>query len=452
MKEVTKMAEFKTFLRQAANVKPSARQLRMLDTGFYAFAHFGVNTFTDREWGDGKEDPGIFNPVDLDCDQWCEAFKSAGMKGLVLTAKHHDGFCLWPSKFTEHSVKNSPFKRDVVKEAAEACARAGLKFGVYLSPWDRNSKYYGSDEYNVYYRSQLTELLTGYGEMFHIWFDGACGEGPNGKRQIYDYESYIELIRRYQPNATIFNDGGPDIRWCGNEAGHARRSEWAVVPSELCFRSEIQTEPGPLCGDLSHMYNSDEDIGGLPNILYSKGLVFTPSEVDMSIRPGWFWHENEDPHPLSRLFDTYLNSVGGNTTFNLNCPPDRRGRIDDRDEKRLAELGALLRNEFSTDLCAGGAIKRLEWNSETQVKFEIPLDRPSDIKYIELAEDIVQGQRIELFRVEALNEAGAPVVGYSGTTVGSRRIIKMGAKGVAKLRLFVTAARGEVQLKTFRAF
>lgn len=307
--------EFKEYLKSAASVKPSSRQMNWFETEFYAFVHFTVNTYTDLEWGLGDEDPAIFNPYDLNCDEWVEAVKEAGMKGIVLTAKHHDGFCLWPSAYTEHSVKNSPWKNgkgDVVRECAEACKRGGIKFGVYLSPWDRNSKLYGTDEYNDYYCNQLTELLTNYGELFMIWFDNACGEGPSGRKQVYDFDHYISLIRKYQPNAVIFNDYGPDVRWCGNEAGQARRAEWSVVPSELCFRSEVQTGAGPLVGDLSFMYNPDQNIGELHNIMYSKGLVFAGSEIDMSIRPGWFWHENEEPHSVERLLHTYIHSCGAN--------------------------------------------------------------------------------------------------------------------------------------------
>ena len=315
------------FLKEAAHVRPSQKQLDWLDMESYAFVHFSPNTYTDLEWGHGDEPESIFNPTKLDCDQWVESIKSAGMKGMVLTAKHHDGFCLWPSKYTEHSVKNCPVKRDIVKEASDACRRGGIKFGFYLSPWDRNSKYYGTPEYNDYFCNQLTELLTQYGEIFYVWFDGACGEGPNGKKQVYDFPRYHELIHKYQPNAVIFSDYGPDIRWCGNEAGVARHSEWAVVPSELCTRAQVQTGPGPLAdeGDLSYMYNTDEEIGAMSNILYSKGLCFVPAEIDMSIRPGWFWHEKEEPHSLERLFKTYLTSVGANACFNMNVPPKQGG-------------------------------------------------------------------------------------------------------------------------------
>ena len=308
------MEALEKFMEEAAHVVPSPRQRQWFDTEFYAFVHFGVNTFTDREWGLGNEPEAIFNPEKLDCDQWVRAMQSAGMKGMVLTAKHHDGFCLWPSKYTEHSVKNSPFQGDVVKQASDACRRAGLKFGVYLSPWDRNNPLYGTPEYNDYFCRQLTELMTNYGELFCVWFDNACGEGPNGKKQVYDFPRYIELIRKYQPNAVIFNDFGPDVRWCGNEAGSPRQAEWSVVPTEMCPNSPVQTGPGPLAahGDITGTFNTDQLTGSLSQILFSRGLVYAPCEINMSIRPGWFWHENEDPHPLERLFCTYLKSVGAN--------------------------------------------------------------------------------------------------------------------------------------------
>ena len=455
----------KNFLKEAAHVKPTERQLNWFDMGFYAFIHFGVNTYTDREWGDGTEDEAIFNPVHLDCDQWVSAVKAAGAKGLILTAKHHDGFCLWPSKYTEHSVKNSPCQRDIVKEAAEACRRGGIRFGFYLSPWDRNSRYYGTPEYNDYFCHQLTELLTQYGDIFCVWFDGACGEGPNGKKQEYDFPRYIELIRKYQPNAVIFNDAGPDVRWVGNEAGTARYAEWAVVPGELCFRSDVQTGPGPLAdeGSLSHVYNTDKELGSLSNILYSKGLTFTPSEMDMSIRKGWFWHEKEDPHPLGRLFRTWLTSYGANACLNLNVPPNRDGLIDERDVKRLKELGDLIRREFGTPIPA--TINRPD-APRTQPKYEIVFDQPvRNVKYVEIREDIAQGQRIETFQILADTRSGAQFPLYQGTCVGNRKICVLqdpfreqnpllsDAKDyVEKLTLFVTAARDEVALKEINVY
>lgn len=442
--------DFKAFLKSAANVRPSERQRAWFDTEFYAFVHFTVNTYTDLEWGLGNEDPQIFNPCDLDCDEWVEAIKSAGMKGLVLTAKHHDGFCLWPSAYTEHSVKNSPWKNgrgDVVRECAEACRRGGIKFGVYLSPWDRNSQYYGSEAYNDYYCNQLTELLTGYGELFMIWFDGACGEGPNGKRQVYDFDRYISLIRKYQPNAAIFSDSGPDVRWCGNEAGQARRAEWSVVPSELCFRCEKQTEGAPLEGDLSFIYNSDPNVGELHNIMYSKGLVFAGAEIDMSIRPGWFYHENEEPHSLERLFRTYLNSCGANTSFNLNVPPMPSGRFDPRDIARLKELGAALENAFGEAKRVPCTVTEIDTGSDTQRKYEIVFEEPTKIRYVNLMEEISLGQRIENFRI--LQEDGTTV--YQGYTVGHRKIcpVNLTAK---KLVLSITGARDAVVMRDIGAY
>lgn len=436
--------ELKEFLSKAAHVKPSARQLAWYDTEFYAFVHFTVNTYTDLEWGLGNEDEKIFNPYDLNCDEWVEAVKSAGIKGLVLTAKHHDGFCLWPSKYTEHSVKNSPWKNgqgDVVRECADACRRGGIKFGVYLSPWDRNSKYYGTPEYNDYYCNQLTELLTNYGELFMVWFDGACGEGPNGKKQVYDFDRYISLIRKYQPNACIFNDHGPDVRWCGNEAGQARREEWAVVPSELCFRSEKQTDGAMLDGDLSFMYNSDAEIGELGRILYSKGLVFTGAEIDMSIRPGWFYHANEEPHSLDRLFRTYVNSCGANTSFNLNVPPMPSGRFDPRDIARLRELGDALKNAFGEEKRVPVQITRIETGSDTQAKFEIKLPEKTNVRFVNLMENIAEGQRIESFRILA----GSRCV-YEGHTVGHRKLCWMNVE-TDTLTLFVTGARDTVDMR-----
>ena len=438
--------EFNRFLKEAASVKPSERQQKWFDTEFYAFIHFTVNTYTDLEWGLGNEDPAIFNPVELDCDQWVEAVKSAGMKGIVLTAKHHDGFCLWPSAYTEHSVKNSPWKNgkgDVVRECAEACKRGGIKFGVYLSPWDRNSPYYGTDAYNDYYCNQLTELLTNYGELFMVWFDGACGEGPNGKKQVYDFPRYIDLIRKYQPDACIFNDYGPDVRWCGNEAGKARRAEWAVVPSELCYRCEVQTGAGPLAegADLSFMYNPDQNIGELHNILYSKGLVFAGSEIDMSIRPGWFYHSYEEPHSLERLFNTYVNSCGSNTSFNLNIPPMPSGRFDQRDIIRLKELGEALENAFGESKKVPFTAERVQPDNPTQCKYELKLEKPTEIGYVELMEDLSAGQRVEHFRIYA----GETCL-YQGYTVGHRKLCKVDAN-TDTLTVFITGARDEIVMR-----
>ena len=433
------------FLKEAARVVPSKRQLDWFEMERYAFVHYGVNTYTDREWGEGTEDEKIFNPTALDCDQWVEAVKSAGLKGLILTAKHHDGFCLWPSKYTEHSVKNSPYKGDVVREAAEACKRGGIKFGFYLSPWDRNSKYYGTPEYNDYFCNQLTELLTGYGDIFCVWFDNACGEGENGKKQEYDFPRYFELIRKYQPNAVIFNDFGPDTRWCGNEAGEARHAEWAVVPSELCFYSEVQTGAGPMAedGSLSYMYNTNREIGTMPNILYSKGLVFAPAEIDMSIRPGWFWHENEEPHSLERLYNTYLRSCGANACLNL---------------KRLKELGDLIRE--TTENRIPCTVERIG-GTPTQPVYELKTEGPVEIGCVVLREDLTHGQRVEGFRILGIDEENkADYALFEGTCIGNKHICELEDpfavqnpltghtnKKLSGVRVQITAARDEVFMR-----
>jgi len=444
--------DFRTFLDNAANVVPSKRQLDWFDTEFYGFIHFGVNTFTDKEWGDGTEDPSIFNPGKFDAEKIVEIFKRAGMRGLVITAKHHDGFCLWPSKYTEHSIKNSPYKNgqgDIVKELADACHKNNFKFGFYLSPWDRNSKYYGTYEYNTYYKNQLTELLTDYGKVFHVWFDGACGEGPNGKKQEYDFPGYIELIRKYQPDATIFNDHGPDVRWCGNESGTCRHSEWAVVPHELVFRAEKQTEGSPIDSELKYIYNTDKELGSLQNIIHSKGLAFCGSEVDMSIRPGWFYHENEEPHSLERLWNTYLNTVGANCCFHLNVPPTREGLIDERDEKRLYELGEKISNTFRNNLAETAVFEEVaEDKNKYHTSFDLRLEKETEFNCIVLEEDIAKGQRVENFAIYTQNDFGKwSLQFFEGTCIGHKKICIFETEKASHIRIVIISARGEVNLK-----
>ncbi len=447
--------EFTNFLKNAAHVKPSPEQYSLLrENPFYAFVHFSPNTYTGLEWGDGTEDPTIFNPTELDCDQWAEAIKSAGMTGMVLTAKHHDGFCLWQTEYTEHSMKNSPYKNgkgDIVREAAEACKRHGLKFGFYLSPWDRNCPLYGTDEYNTFYKNQLTELLTNYGEIFHVWFDGACGEGPNGKKQVYDFDGYIELIKKYQPNATIFNDAGT-VRWIGNEAGQAPYAQWAVVPHELCFMNEPQTK-GPLMeGSLDFVYNSDINIGSLSNIMYSKGLVFAPAETDMSIRPGWFYHPDEEPHSLERLYNTYLTSVGNNATFNLNIPPMPNGRLDQRDVDRLKELGDLINQELGENKIKDSTVKKLHGHGLTQPEYQVTLKETQTIKYVEVAENIKEGQRVESFDIFYKDNHGLWSKLGGGTTIGSRKIVKIPPHDIKEILVRITSSRDVPDIEWIKAY
>ncbi|HEY3883741.1 MAG TPA: alpha-L-fucosidase, partial [Vicinamibacterales bacterium] len=324
---------------------PSGRQLASEDLEFYGFLHFGMNTFTDKEWGDGSEDERAFNPDALDARQWARIAHDAGMKGLILTAKHHDGFCLWPSTYTEHSVKNSPWKGghgDVVAELAAACREYGLKFGVYLSPWDRNRADYGTPSYVAYYRNQLRELLSHYGPLFEVWFDGANGGdgyygGARERRTIdgatyYDWSTTWSVVRALQPHAVMFSDAGPDVRWVGNERGVAFETSWDPI-------------------DMSGVYPGDPHYpavaAGRPD-----GTHWVPPEVDVSIRPGWFYHQAEDAKVTSvdDLVRIYEQSVGRGANLLLNVPPDRHGLIADADAARLREFGRRIADTYAHDL------------------------------------------------------------------------------------------------------
>jgi len=438
--------DYREFIKSAAHVKPSKRQLDWYNMGMYAFVHFSMNTYTHEEVCTGDHPVELFNPTDLDCDQWVEAVKAAGFKGIVLTAKHHAGFCLWQTKTTEYCIRNSPWKNgkgDIVRECAEACKRGGIKFGVYIATWDRNSPKYGTDEFADFYCEQLTELLTGYGELFTVWFDGACLEGPNGKKQEHPFHRYIELIRKYQPNAVIFNDHGPDIRWCGNEAGIPRRAEWAVVPHDLCHRCEKQTGDGPLAseGSLEYMYNPEECIGDLNVIQYAHGLAFCGAEIDMSIRKGWFWHPEEEPHSLERLMNTYINSVGANTCLNLNIPPMENGKFCEKDIARLKEFGEAIEAAFGEAKKANIKCELLTDAQTTQPKIRVKLDGKTKIKYIELRENIAEGQRVELFRI--MNGSRAI---YKGYTIGNRKICPVNAE-TDSIDIEVLSARDAVDFK-----
>lgn len=319
-------------IKEAAHIRPSDVQLRLQRLEFYAFIHFGMNTFTEMEWGTGQANPELFNPTDLDTDQWVKAIKAAGMKAIILTTKHHDGFCLWPSAYTDYSVKSSSWqdgKGDVVKALSDSCKKYGIGFGVYLSPWDRHESTYGTEAYNTYFIHQLTELLTGYGELFTVWFDGACGEGKNGKRQVYDWEAYYKTIRKLQPHAAI-SIMGPDIRWCGNEAGRCRPSEWSVVPIELRDQRYIAgNSQQDDIGTLFSLEETDTDLGSRDKIQQAKELIWYPSEVDSSIRPKWFYHTGDDDkvRSLDNLIYLYCSAVGGNNTLLLNLPPNKEGRL-----------------------------------------------------------------------------------------------------------------------------
>lgn len=450
-------------------VVPSERQLRHQSMEFYGFIHFTVNTFTDREWGEGTEDSRVFNPTDLDAAQWAHAAKEGGMTGLILTCKHHDGFCLWPSRYTDHSVASSPFrggKGDVVRELSDACRREGLAFGVYLSPWDRNCPLYGTGrDYDDYFIGQLEELLTGYGDIFCVWFDGACGEGPNGKKQQYDWERYYETIRRLQPNACI-SVCGPDVRWCGNEAGHTRPSEWSVVPLRMRNTEKIahdsQQQDDEAFRERS-ITAGDLDLGSREVLQDEKDLIWYPAEVNTSIRPGWFYHAKEDNEvkPLEKLIEIYENSVGGNATFLLNLPPDTRGRIHENDVARLREFGAYLRDTYavnrlaeaslSADVCRPGSSPEHVREDSLETWFSTPdgvtdcritmrWKQPISVSRVVIKENIRLSQRIERFELLARTKDGLTPV-YEGTVVGYKRIAAFPAVETDELVLHILDAR-----------
>lgn len=434
--------------RRLTSVRPSGRQLALQQMEFYGFAHFTVNTFTGREWGDGTEDPAVFDPRELDAGQWVSALKAAGMRGLILTCKHHDGFCLWPSRYTGHTVAASPFRGgrgDVVREAADACRDGGIRFGIYLSPWDRNQPCYGSGrEYDDFFVNQLTELLTGYGEIFSVWFDGACGEGPNGKRQAYDWERYYETVRKYQPGACI-NVCGPDIRWCGNEAGSTRESEWSVVPRRMRDTEKVaadsqQTDSAEF--RQRTISASDEDLGSREALREEQDLIWYPAEVDTSIRPGWFYHPEEDGmvKGTEELFDIYLRSVGGNATLLLNVPPAKNGLFHPNDVARLRELGERISGAFAKNLVEGAELSADSAvpghgidcaredgcgsyfrGSGSSCEITVRFPEETEVSYVVLKEYIPDSQRVERFRI--LDGGGRQL--SAGTVVGYKRIVRL---------------------------
>jgi alpha-L-fucosidase len=345
-------------VRLAANIVPTPNQLAWQEMEFIAFTHFGINTFTDREWGEGTEDPALFNPTDFDARQWARVLKEAGMKMIIVTAKHHDGFCLWPSRYTDHSIKKSPWRDgqgDVVGEVAQASREAGLKFGIYLSPWDRHEPTYGdSPAYNEHFCSQLRELLSNYGEVSEVWFDGACGEGPNGKRQEYDWWAYYRVIRELQPKAVIFGMA-PDLRWVGTETGYGRETEWSVVPVQI---KEEASPSAPLDDIFIPGDMTAEDLGSREKIAKARVLAWYPAETDVSIRPGWFYHADQDGEVKSpgKLIDIYFSSAGRNGVLLLNVPPDKRGRVHENDARNLMEMKRILEGTFAVNLAAGAGV------------------------------------------------------------------------------------------------
>ena len=421
----------------AARLVPTPQQYAWQQMELTAFLHFGINTFTGREWGDGKEDPALFNPSELDAEQWVKSLKNAGFKMVILTAKHHDGFCLWPTATTKHSVASSPWKNgqgDVVKELRKACDKYDMKFGVYLSPWDRNAECYGdSPRYNEFFVRQLTELLSNYGEVHEVWFDGANGEGPNGKKQVYDWDAFYKTIQRLQPKA-VMAIMGDDVRWVGNEKGIGRETEWTatVLTPGIYTRSQ---ENNKRLG----VFGKAEDLGSRKILEKATELFWYPSEVDVSIRPGWFYHAEEDGKvkSLKHLSDIYFQSVGYNSVLLLNIPPDRRGLIHEADIKRLKEFADYRQQTFADNRVKNG---RKYWSTTSGGEAVYALKSKSEINLVMLQEDITKGQRVEAFTVEALTDNGWKEVG-KGTTIGYKRMLRFPAVNANKLRVRIDECR-----------
>ncbi len=410
--------------------RPTAAQLAWQRDELALFLHFGVNTFTDREWGDGTESPSIFNPTRLDARQWARSARAAGAKAMILTAKHHDGFCLWPTATTRHSVASSPWKDgkgDVVREFVDACRAEGLAAGLYCSPWDRNHPTYGdSPRYNDVFMAQLTELLTQYGDISEVWFDGANGEGPNGKRQVYDWPRTWALVRRLQPNAVLFSDAGPDVRWIGNERGVAGETNW----------STIRPESVPFIGA-----SGAEVIRALQEG-HADGSVWRPGETDVSIRPGWFYHPAEDARvkTAEQLVGLYFTSVGRNSKLLLNVPPTRDGLLHETDVASLAGMRAALDRLVAGEVRGGESSWRATGTTSGVLTVRFP--SPQSISVIDLREEIERGQRVKSWSLLTGETDAEPVA--RGTTIGYRQMRRIAPISASVLRLTVETVEDAV--------
>ena len=403
-----------------------------------AFLHFGINTFTGNEWGSGQDDPNLFNSTELDCEQWVRTLKEGGFKMAIITAKHHDGFCLWQTATTDYSVKNITWrngKGDIVRELRDACEKYGIKFGVYLSPWDRNAECYGdSPAYNKFFIEQLTELLTNYGEVHEVWFDGACAEGPNGRKQEYDWESILRTIHTLQPNA-VTAIMGCDVRWVGNEGGLGRETEWSatvLAPGSYTHKQAANKLLG--------VEEMSKDLGSRDLVAKATEIYWYPSEVDVSIRPGWFYHAEQDGEvrSLANLVNIYYRSVGCNSVLLLNIPPDRRGLIHETDVQRIKELSSYLTNTFSTSAITDETVS---WSAKSGESHEFNVDSNRMINTLLIQEDITRGQHVEEFSVEAyINGAWHHIA--EGTTIGYKRLLRFTDCKAERIRITIHASRG----------
>ena len=435
---------------------PSSSQLTWQQLEYYAFIHFGMNTFTDHEWGEGRANPDTFNPSSLDCRQWARVAKQAGMKGIILTAKHHDGFCLWPSSTTTYSVKSSKWrdgKGDVLKDLSDACREYGLEFGVYISPWDRNHPLYGTPSYNRVYKEQWREVLTGYGEVFEAWLDGA---NDQKKRMVYDFNGFFQTIRKHQPRAVIFSDAGPDIRWVGNERGFAGETNWSNRDNEGTF-------PG---------FADEKAL----NIGEENGDSWIPAECDVSIRPGWFYHASDDDKvkSVAQLMEIYYGSVGRNANLLLNIGVDQRGLVNDRDINRLMEFKRAREEALKTNLAKGrttatnvrgnqhdyGADRVLDdrpetyWATDdgvTKASLEIDFGREIEFNRFLAQENIALGQRVKRFSLRILKNEGYETIARQ-TTIGYKRILVFPVVRTRKLQLVIEDAKASPTITNIEVF
>ncbi|MBQ9450226.1 MAG: alpha-L-fucosidase [Bacteroidales bacterium] len=462
-------------IEKAVHVVPTPQQRHALENGFAAFVHFGPNTFTGVEWGSGIEDPAVFTLQEVDTDQWCRIFRDAGMKRVILTAKHHDGFVLWPSRYTSHGVASSPYKGDIVKALAASCRKYGLEFGFYLSPADLYQMeapdgLYGNgsaatlrtiprevpgrpfsdkrtfafevDDYNEYFLNQLFELLTEYGPVSEVWFDGAHPKRKGG--QQYNYLAWKELIHALAPDAVVF--GKEDLRWCGNESGQTRESEWNVIP--------YAEDPAGM-----NMFDdlTEPDLGSQERLLAQPKpfwLHYQPAETDVSIRDGWFWRNEHEQSVRSAddVLDIWERSVGGNSILLLNVPPDRRGRIAPRDSAVLAEVGARIREIYGNDLLSGARRKKtaLPGPAGNLPAYEFTLPLAIRFDRLELREDLSEGERIESFALDVWSDGWQEVA--RGTNVGARRILRFPEQNALRLRVRILAARAKPKITSVSAY
>jgi len=438
---------------------PSKKQLAWHEMELYLFAHLGPNTFTDKEWGQGTEPEDIFNPTNLDCRQWCRIAKAAGAKGIIITAKHHDGFCLWPSKYSTHTVRESKWKNgkgDVLKELSQACKHYGLKFGVYISPWDRNHPKYGTPAYNDVFVNMMKEIFSNYGPIWELWWDGANGEGPNGKKQVYDWDRFKKTVKAISPNTVIFSDVGPHIRWVGNEKGIAGETNWNYLDT-AGFTPGERAPP--------------TDTLNRGNI---NGKNWIPAECDVSIRPGWFYHKEEDEKVKTpeQLFQIYLKSVGRGANLLLNVPPDRRGLINEKDSTVLIEFNRLRGETFRNNLIkntdaliiSGDSIKSRGLINDRSAKTfgiisnsryefaRIKFREAKKINCIVLKEYLYDGQNCKSFRLILMNEKYDVLREIKGTTVGNSRIITLPITNVSILELRINDQKKATKISEIESY